>query len=176
MGIDRPNDHCPAVVAGLDEWMRHRDFNRLEVISVTAAEWQATDAYNLQSGRMPVNWGRKSALFMLAVVVLWTAMPAAACLLGMQQAGRPDCCKQMEMGPDCCSPVMGASGACCQIQGQNFIVSPAQPYSPEHSQRLVSMPHATALEESGRSRIAYRNASKAPPPKFPPGGAFALRI
>jgi hypothetical protein len=62
------------------------------------------------------------------------------------------------------------------MEGQNFIVSPAQPYSPEHSQKFVVVPRATALEERGLSSIAYRNASKTPPPKFPPGGAFALRI
>ena len=39
-----------------------------------------------------MHWGRKVALLMLAAVVLWTAMPASACVLTMQSNARRACC------------------------------------------------------------------------------------
>ena len=42
-----------------------------------------------------MNWGRKGALLMLAVVAFWAVMPVSACLLGTRHACQPDCCRAM---------------------------------------------------------------------------------
>ena len=121
-----------------------------------------------------MNWGRKGALLMLAVVVLWTAMPVSACLLGIRQASQPDCCRIMAQ--DCDSPSMGASNSCCQIQGKNTAVIPVSPYSPKHAQKLAMVQQQAVMELPAAPGAGYTNALETPPPKFPPGGVFALRI
>jgi len=121
-----------------------------------------------------MNWGRKGALLMLAVVVLWTAMPASACLLAAQATGQPACCRGMEAG--CDAPSAPANASCCQTPRQNTAVAPAPLYSPHHSQKLASAPLPAGLQLPAFSGVTHRNAFETPPPKFPPGGAFALRI
>jgi len=117
-----------------------------------------------------MNWGRKGALLMLAVVVFWTAAPACACLPATQPSGQHSCCRGM--GRECGMPPMGMNGSCCQVQRQNIAVPPAPPYSPGHSQKLTFVPHQAGLE----SAASHRNAFQAPPPKFPPGCNSILRI
>jgi hypothetical protein len=121
-----------------------------------------------------MNWGRKGALLMLAVVVLWTAIPASACLFAVHSTGRPDCCRGMALGFD--SPSMCANSSCCQAERQSAVVPTAPLYSPEKSQRLAVAPHQAGLHLRAFPCAIHRNASEAPPLKFPPGGAFALRI
>jgi hypothetical protein len=121
-----------------------------------------------------MNWGRKGALLMLAVVVLWTAIPASACLFAVHSTGQPDCCRGMAGEFD--SPSMCANGSCCQAERQNAAVATAPLYSPEQSQKLAVAPHQPGLHLSAFSSAMHRNALETPPLKFPPGGAFALRI
>jgi hypothetical protein len=121
-----------------------------------------------------MNWGRKGALLMLAVVVFLTAMPAYACLLGLRPARHPDCCRGMAM--KCGSPEMGASRSCCQAQQQNIAVTPVPPYNLEHSQILAFVPHQAGLQWLAPSCAGHWNALEAPPLKFPPGSASILRI
>lgn len=121
-----------------------------------------------------MNWGRKGVLSMLAVVVLWTAMPASACLLAMHPAGQPACCRGMAQ--ECGATAMGASDSCCQAHPQNAAVTPVPPYTLQHSQKLAFVPHLSGLQLNASSGAECRTAFEAPPPKFPPGGAFALRI
>jgi len=120
-----------------------------------------------------VNWGRKGALPMLAVVVFWAAMPASACLLGPHAAALPDCCRTTAQG--CDSPEMGAANSCCQIRGTIPAVPQVPPYTTEHAQKLALVPHHAGLELLAAHGPAYGNAH-ATPPQFPPGHAFALRI
>jgi hypothetical protein len=120
-----------------------------------------------------MNWSRKGALLMLAVVVFWAAMPASACLLGVGNSSQPDCCRAMAQG--CDSPGMGASSPCCQIQGKNPAVTPVPPYTTEHAQKLALVPRQAGMELPVGHGPAYGNVHAAPP-QFPPGGAFALRI
>src|ERR1035437_635001 len=117
--------------------------------------------------------GRKGALLMLMVAVLWTAIPAFACLLGEQPTVQPACCRGMVRG--CCNS-KNASRSCCQVQGHNAAVAPALPYSPEHPQKLALGSHQPGLQPLTSSDARYGNTFEAPPPKFPPGGASILRI
>jgi hypothetical protein len=121
-----------------------------------------------------MNWSRKGALLMLAVVVFWTAMPAGACLLGMRLARQPDCCRGMAR--ECGSPGMSASSSCCRAHRQNIAVTPVPPYTPEHSQKLASVLYQAGQHLLASSPAGYWNALKAPPPKLAPGGSCILRI
>ncbi len=71
---------------------------------------------------------------------------------------------------------MGMDASCCQTRGSNTAATPVPLFSPEHSQKLADAPHQTSLELSAVAAVGHCIASDAPPPKFPPGGAFALRI
>jgi hypothetical protein len=121
-----------------------------------------------------MNWDRKGVLLMLAVVVLWAAAPASACLLGTRHSSQPACCRAM--AKDCETPAMGADSSCCQIHGKTPAVTPVPQYSPVQSQELAYGPHQAGEESPANPGSGYRNALETPPPKFPPGGAFALRL
>jgi hypothetical protein len=71
---------------------------------------------------------------------------------------------------------MCANGSCCQVHRQNAVVATVPLYSPEHAQKLAFVPHPAGLQSGAFSGARHRNAFEAPPLKFPPGGAFALRI
>src|ERR1035438_9509647 len=70
-----------------------------------------------------MNWDRKGILLMLAVVVLWAAAPASACLLGTRHSSPPACCRAM--AKDCDTPTMGADSSCCQIHDKTPAGTPA---------------------------------------------------
>jgi hypothetical protein len=121
-----------------------------------------------------MKWSRKGALLMLVVVVFWTAMPASACLLGMKPLRQHDCCRRMARM--CGSAAMATSGACCQTSRRNIAVASVPPYSPEHSQKLVFVPHQPSLQAPATQRATYGNAFEAPPPKAASSGGSILRI
>ena len=121
-----------------------------------------------------MNWDRKSVLLMLAIVVFWAAAPASACLLGTRHTSQPDCCRAMVKA--CDTPAIGADSSCCQIHGKTPAVTPAQPYSSVQSQELAYVPRQSGIESPAASGTGYQNALETPPPKFPPGGSFSLRI
>jgi hypothetical protein len=121
-----------------------------------------------------MNWSRKGALLMLAVVVSWTTLPASACLLGMGQTSQPDCCGAMAQG--CDSPEMGASSPCCQFHGKNSAVAVVPQYKVEHAQELSAATYQTDAKLPAAQSSKYGSTVATPPPKFPPGGTFALRI
>jgi hypothetical protein len=121
-----------------------------------------------------MNWGRKGALLMLTVVAFWAAIPVSACLLSTRHANQPDCCRAMAQ--TCDSPAMGANNSCCQAHGENPAVPTVPPYAVGHSQKLAFVAHEADVELPAVPGAAYINALESPPPKFPPGGAFALRI
>jgi hypothetical protein len=123
-----------------------------------------------------MNRDRKGVLLMLTVAVFWAAMPASACLLGARNTNVPNCCRKMTQG--CGKAGMSADSACCRIHGKIPAVTPVPPYSPEHVQKLALAPYQNLndMELNFSSGAGYANALEAPPPQFPPGGAFALRI
>jgi hypothetical protein len=121
-----------------------------------------------------MNWSRKGALLMLAVVVFWTAMPASACLLGMKPMRQHDCCRRMARM--CGSAASAASNACCQASPRNTAAAPEPLYSPEHSQKLVIVPHQAIAHAPATLCAAYGNAFEAPPPKSASSSGSILRI
>jgi len=121
-----------------------------------------------------MNWSRKGALTMLASVVFWAAFPASACLLSIGHPAQPDCCRAMVQG--CDLPGMGANSSCCQFQGTPNAVLPAPPATTVHGQTAALVTHRAGMEMPAGDSAVYGNTLKSPPPKSPPGGAFALRI
>jgi hypothetical protein len=121
-----------------------------------------------------VNWSRKGALLLLAIVVAWTTMPASACLFNPRPAGRQTCCRGM--AHDCPMCGMGLNACNCRIDGTEAAFAPVPLYSPEHAQPLAMVSQPTSLDLSAAPRAGRRNALGAPPPKFPPGCVSILRI
>jgi hypothetical protein len=121
-----------------------------------------------------MNWDRKGVMLMLAVVVIWTAMPASACLLASHPMEQRDCCRAMANA--CESPAMGADSSCCQVHGSVPALVSVQAYSQAQSQEAAALPSQVGAELPAVSGRTSMTAFEAPPPKFPPGGAFALRI
>ena len=111
---------------------------------------------------------------MLAVVVFWTAMPASTCLLASSPVGQPDCCRAMAAA--CDTPQMGADNSCCQLHESSPAVVSVQQYSPGQPQQAAILPDQFSIAPPAILAGGFSNALSAPPPKFPPGGAFALRI
>jgi len=116
---------------------------------------------------------------MLAVAVLWTAMPASACVLTMQTSSPPACCGDMaQAGMSQTGMTRGISmhPSCCQIRGTIPALTPAPPFSLDHSQQPAIVPYTSSLAAFVTRGHDGRDASETQPPKFPPGGIFVLRI
>jgi hypothetical protein len=79
-----------------------------------------------------IQMGRKGAFFLLAVAALWSALPAAACLLNAHTTNRPACCSGMT--PDCPMHSPEMNSLCCQIQPGPVIAIPDPLVLHEHGQ------------------------------------------
>ena len=119
-----------------------------------------------------MNWNKKGTLLMLAMAVLWTALPASACLLASPSTAQPDCC--LAMAAACGTAQMGADTSCCELRGTIPPAVSVQAYSPVPLQTAALHEQ---IEFNPLAAVAGRFASiqSTPPPKFPPGG-FSLRI
>lgn len=117
-----------------------------------------------------MSMGRKGAILMLAVVALWAAVPALACLA---PAPCHQCCRAMMTD---CDTAMIAAHPCCQMQSSNTAVPPGQAaatdLAPSSTQTLmwVILPNPKGLAGQGP------NLSKAPPPRSLSGASAILRI
>jgi hypothetical protein len=118
--------------------------------------------------------GRQGGFVLLAIMVLWTVLPASACILAHHAMARPACCRAMK---DCDSPAMGADSSCCQIRGNGVAVASVLPYSnDDHGQQLAAATYLVGMQLPVAEIDGSSSTFNTPPPKFPPGGAFALRI
>ena len=118
--------------------------------------------------------GRTCAFLMLAMAVLWTAMPAFACLLNMHPTGQHACC--IEMAPHRDTAGMAADRDCCRAQGQNIALATVPPCAPQHSEKLALIPHEAGLDAPSTLGFQFRSALESPPPRASSGGGFILRI
>ncbi len=121
-----------------------------------------------------MNWSRKGALLMLAVVAFWTAMPASACLLGIRPMRQHDCCRKMMRM--CGSAATAAGGACCQAGQRNTAVAPEAPATLENAQKLAIIPHQAVAHDTTVLRVAYGHVFDSPPPKAASSSGSVLRI
>ena len=115
--------------------------------------------------------GRKGAILMLAIVALWAAGPALACIT---PAPCHSCCRAMMM--DCDSATMSAAHPCCQLDSsgtavpQGRVVAPAPQIGAVQSLASALPPDLDRL--AGQSPLS----SKAPPPRSQSGAGTILRI
>lgn len=114
---------------------------------------------------------RTGAILMLAVVVLWTAMPALACVLAPTHHA---CCR--DMAQECSSSAMNSGGACCQIHPSDSAVSVLITSAPERSFALFSIAVTPALAAPDAADAPALRMAGASPPAASPGNNFILRI
>jgi hypothetical protein len=113
--------------------------------------------------------GRKGAMLMLAVVILWAAAPALACLM---PADCHSCCHAM----DCDSVVMSAAHSCCQVHGSSAdvpgvsAIAPGHRAGPQHA--MISTVPSLLTGLSGQTP----GSAKALPPRSHSGARTILRI
>ena len=140
------------------------------MIYITACKSLSEDAM-CEGSAYNILMGRKGAILMLAVVALWAAGPALAC---MTPAPCHSCCRAMMM--HCNSAMMIAAHPCCQLHSSQTAVPPGRPAGTNlpsgSSQTLVSV----NLPDFSRGAVQGPNPSKAPPPRSPSGASTILRI
>ncbi len=111
---------------------------------------------------------------MLAMTVLWIAMPVSTCLRAMQPMGQHACCHSMAQA---CNPsAMNPNSSCCQVHPQNPATTPVFSYFSEHAQQLAFVSHPARLPVPARTSALHENAFAPPPSILSSAGASILRI
>jgi hypothetical protein len=121
-----------------------------------------------------MNWGRKFAPIIVAVLVFWTAIPALLCLPGMHPTPNHSCC--VAMSNDCPSTTMDASSPCCQLEGQSNALPQVSQDFLDHSPRVAILAHLDTLLVLNSFAGRFQNTQEAPPPQSSSGSSSALRI
>jgi hypothetical protein len=110
-----------------------------DVIQITAN--LSSNVHSESGGSVyTVHMGKTGALMLLAVLALWAAVPALACLFSPQG---DDCCRQMMQKTGACN--MDARQSCCQMHGTNSSSPICRATAPERPGTLVSANSGTAL-------------------------------
>jgi len=110
---------------------------------------------------------------MLVVAMIWSTLPASACLAAPLSMGSRACCRGMAQ--NCPMRGMSASGLCCPAHRVNA-VAPEVLSSPEHAQTAGFLPCHASLAAHAAPRVANQVALEAPPPGSSPGKNSVLRI
>jgi hypothetical protein len=108
---------------------------------------------------------------MLAVVVLWAAAPALACLIATPCH---DCCHAMMM--DCDSAATSAAHTCCQLHSSNAAVPVGSVVAPELQAGPAQALASAVLPDLAGLAGSKPASFKAPPPRSPLGASTILRI
>lgn len=116
--------------------------------------------------------GRKGALVLLLMMVLWAATPALACLT---PSAHRSCCQGMAM-QECSSPAMMQCGDCCRVQPADAPLLPGSAGAVDHSVGYVPSPSLIALALPSLARHATMPVSEAPLPPGSPATGSILRI
>lgn len=117
-----------------------------------------------------MHMGKKGAFLSLAVVVLWAATPALACLTPV---AHHSCCQGMAM-QNCGSAVMMHCGDCCSVQPGNAPLPPGSAIDHVVGSVTAAAPAVMAvLPAAGDAALL---ASETPLPPGSPGVGSILRI
>ncbi len=119
-----------------------------------------------------MHMGRKSAVVLLAIVVLWAAMPALACLA---PTGRAACCQSMAM-QDCGSPAVMHCSSCCRIQPADTPLIPGSASISDHMAGLAQCAVPAALVPLPVAGNGILRTAAIPPLPGSPGNGSVLRI
>ncbi len=111
---------------------------------------------------------------MLAMTVLWIAMPVSACLRAMQPMGQHACCHSMAQA---CNPsAMNPNSSCCQAHPQNPATTAVLSYFSEHAQQLAFVSYPARLPLPAARSARCEHAFAPPPWILTSTGASILRI
>jgi hypothetical protein len=148
----------------------HQVRHPVPVIYITARGNLSEDAMGEGSAyTMPM--GRKGAILMLAILALWAAGPALACIT---PTPCHSCCRAMMM--DCDSATMSAAHPCCQLDSsgtampQGRVLTPALQVGAARSFAFILRPDLDRM--AGQSPLS----SKAPSLRSQSGAGTILRI
>jgi hypothetical protein len=122
----------------------------------------------------PVDSSRQRAWLMLAMMVLWIAMPVSVCVRAMQPTGQHMCCHDMTQ--TCNSSGMSANGSCCRVQPQNPAITAVFSYFSDHSQQFVFLSHPARLPAVALSSARFQRLFGLPPSILSSANASILRI
>ena len=116
--------------------------------------------------------GKRVALVLLAVMVLWATTPALACLT---VSAHRSCCQGMAM-QGCASPAMMQCSDCCRVQPADVPLLPGSARTVDHALGFVpsSAPSALVLQPDAGQAILLASELLLPPGS--PGVGSVLRI
>jgi hypothetical protein len=117
-----------------------------------------------------MSMARKSGLLMLAVAVLWIAMPLSACL---STALPHACCKGMMR--ECGTSSAMANRSCCEVDRSDPAVPPGMTASWQIDPGVASV-HATVPSVTVVLNVAWAPGGNASPPQSLPRCNSILRI
>lgn len=118
-----------------------------------------------------MTWNKQGALGMMVAVILWTAAPLLACVPGLGQKAKIDCCAAMMQD---CGPAM--NGSCCELAPTHNTATTLTAYTPEHEQQVAVMVRQAYLPMLTDPEIGQHNFNEATPPDPSPGSISVLRI
>ena len=121
-----------------------------------------------------VDRGRQRAWLMLALTILWIAIPASACLQAMQPTGQHACCHSMAQ--TCAPATMNADNSCCRVNPQNLAIHLALPYFSEHAQPFAFVSHPVRLPAPAMKSARCVQALAPVPPILTSADSSILRI
>lgn len=127
-------------------------------------------AYSLQGQVYTVLVGCKGVWFMLAIVVLWAALPGVACFA---PAPHHACCQQMMQ--DCGSSMALTDPSCCKVHSSDPTQPPAQASRPEGTSQPVHI-FVSANLACASLDDALAAHIEAAPGTLPPSRSSILRI
>ena len=121
-----------------------------------------------------MHFDSKRAMIMLLAVVLWTAAPMIAWVLGLGAHSKHDCCAAMAM-QDCSGDSMECN-SCCHLSPAPLNAMLVSAGAPNHTQEAgepLWSAYIQVLPDLHAGRQTFREA---PPPAPSPGGLSVLRI
>ena len=119
-----------------------------------------------------MSWPRKTVLFLMALLMVWTTVPAVACAFSVGQ-DQPACCRNM--GIDC-TQMMSAERPCCRLSPQRSTVEVVQPFSPEQAHQFFLVAHSATLQLAFSNEVMLVGELNRPVPSASPGISTILRI
>lgn len=118
--------------------------------------------------------GRKGAFLLLVIAVLWSAMPAAACLFESHAMSPLACCRAM--APNCPMHGTDMSSTCCQVQPEQAAAIADVPILPKQVHAPACPLFAPEAVVPILMAVHGWNLPEASPPGISPGAKSILRI
>jgi hypothetical protein len=116
---------------------------------------------------------KKSALWLVLVLVLQTMGPALACMMPANGPARHACCQKMAKD---CGAAMGSDQSCCRMERSQTPTEPGALFSLESGHELNLVAAAIVPQRDSATAAEWRAVLSAPPPDTSPGKSSVLRI